>query len=126
MLPFYINIAVVSTGISADVEIRYSLLFLIPCNTYPHLNRVFLTVVNKGNILVVLRDAVYGNTLLTDDFIIGGGRLPDGYMIDGFPVPVVHLELRPPRREAWLEMHFVCFKPQTEEGFNYKPVHPAG
>jgi len=67
---------------------------------YPQLNGVFLTVVNKGNILVVLLDAVYGNTLLTDPLIIGGGRLPDGYMIDGFPVPVVHRELLPLRREA--------------------------
>src|SRR3990170_2999651 len=96
------------------------------CNMYPHLNRVFLLVVNKGNIIVVLPDAVYGNTLLTDHLIIGNGRLPDGYMIDGFPVPVVHLELLPLRREAWLETQFVCFKPQPEEGFNYKTVHPAG
>ena len=82
---------------------------------YPHLNLVFLTVVNKGNIIVVLPDAVYGNTLLTDHLIIGNGRLPDGYMIDGFPVPVVYLELLPLRRKAWLETQFVCFKPQPEE-----------
>ncbi len=82
---------------------------------YPHLNLVFLTVVNKGNIIVVLLDAVYGNTLLTNHLIIGGRRLPDGYMIDGFPVPVVHLELLPLRRKAWLETQFVYFKPQSEE-----------
>src|SRR3989304_6734557 len=125
MLPFYINIAAVSTGIIADVAIRYSLLFLIPCNMYSHLNRVFLPIVNKENILVVLRNAVYGNTLLTDHLIIGNGRLPDGYMIDGFPVPVVHLELLPLRREAWLKTQFVCFKPQPEEGFKNYPVTPA-
>jgi len=82
---------------------------------YPQLNGVFLTVVNKGNILVVLLDAVYGNTLLTDPLIIGGGRLPDGYMIDGFPVPVMHRVRLPLRRKAWLETQFVYFKPQPEE-----------
>jgi len=93
---------------------------------YPYLDRVLLKVVNKGNSIVVLRDAIYNNTLLTNHLIIGNGLLPDGYMIDSFPVPVVHLELLPLRREAWLETQFVYFKPQPEEEFNYKPVHPAG
>ena len=93
---------------------------------YPYLDRVLLTVVKKGNSIIVLLDAVYGNTLLTNHLIIGDGRLPDDYMIDGFPVPVMHRVRLPLRREAWLETQFVYFKPQPEEEFNYKPVHPAG
>lgn len=82
---------------------------------YPHINRVFLTVVNKGNSLVVLLNAVYCNSLLTNHLIICGWSLPDGDMIDGFPISVVHLELLPLRREAWLEAQFVYLKPQPEE-----------
>jgi hypothetical protein len=88
---------------------------LTACNRYPHLYRMFLTIINKGNSLIRLLSAINGNIRLTDHLIIGGGGLPDGDMIDGFPVPVVHLELLPLRREAWLETQFVCFKPQPEE-----------
>ena len=59
---------------------------------YSHLDQVLLTVVNKGNRLVGSLDAIHGHTRLAS--------LQNGDVVDCFPVPVVHLERPPIRREA--------------------------
>ena len=52
---------------------------------YPHLDRVFLTVVNKRNSIVGLLNAIDGHTRLAT----AGGRLPDSDVKDSFPVSVM-------------------------------------
>ena len=44
--------------------VGYRQLFLSFCNRYSHLDRVFLTVVNKGNSLVVSLNAIDCHTRL--------------------------------------------------------------
>jgi hypothetical protein len=55
---------------------------------YHHIDRVFFTVVNKGNGLVMLLNPINGYP----HFNMPGVRLPDGDVIDSLAIPVVHLE----------------------------------
>jgi hypothetical protein len=52
---------------------------------YVHLDRVLLTVVHKGNSLVVLLNPIDGHARLA----VPCARLQDGNMVDGFPVSIV-------------------------------------
>jgi hypothetical protein len=78
------------------------------CGLYLYLDRVILTVINKGNRLVLSLNAIDRYTR----FAVPGARLQDGDMVDSFPVSVVHLERLPICREARREIQFVYFKPQ--------------
>ena len=78
---------------------------------YPHIDQVFLAVINKGNNPVVLQNAIDGNTRL----VFTHSPLQDAYMIDGFPVSVMHLEDLPIRRETRLEIQFVYFKLEPKQ-----------
>ena len=73
---------------------RYSM--LTACGLYVYLNGVFLTVVHKKNSLIVSLDAIDSHAHLA----VPGARLPDGNMVDGFPVSVVQREPLPIRGEA--------------------------
>ena len=66
---------------------------------YSHLDRVFLMVVNKGNRLILLRDAVDGHTRCA----IANLPAQNGDVVDRFPIPVVHREALPIRREERCE-----------------------
>src|SRR5208337_3940710 len=76
-------------------------------SVYSHLYRVFPVVVNTGNSLVVLLDAINCHT----HFIITGLRLHNGNVVDRLAIAVVHLERLPVRREARSKTQFIHFKP---------------
>ena len=78
---------------------------------YPHFNRVFLPVVNKGDSIVVLLNAINYHI----HFALPIAHLPDSDMINSFPVSVMHRVHLPLRREAWLEKEVVLFQPPGEE-----------
>jgi hypothetical protein len=66
---------------------------------------VLPTVVNKENSLVALLNAIDNDTRQT---VVAS--LPDGDMVDGFPVPIVNRERIPLRGQARVEAQLVCFK----------------
>jgi len=76
-----------------------------------HLDIVFLMVVNQGNSVIVLVDAINGYTRLA---ILGRLAL-DGDVVDRLPIPVVHREALPIRWEARCEPQLVYLKPQSQE-----------
>ena len=78
---------------------------------YFYLDRMFLAVVDKGDCLVLLLDAVDDDTHCA----IAGLRAQDGYVVDRFPIPVVQREAFPIRREDRRETQAVNLKPQTQE-----------
>jgi len=84
---------------------------LTVCDRNFHFDRVFLAVVNQGNSLVESFNAIHRYTRLADLRIIGGARLRDDDVVDRLPIPVVHRERLPIRREARREMQFVHFQP---------------
>jgi len=84
---------------------------LTVCDRNFHFDRVFLTVVNQGNSPVESFNAIHRYTRLADLRIIGSARLRYDDVVDRFPMPVVHLERLPIRREARREMQFVHFQP---------------
>jgi hypothetical protein len=63
-----------------------------------HLDSVLVTIINKGNRLAALLNAVDGH-----DGPAVGACLQDGDMVDGFPVPVVYRERIPLFRQARLD-----------------------
>ena len=67
---------------------------------------MFLMVVNKGNSLIGLLNAIDGHTRHA-----AVARLQHGDMVDGFPVPVMHLERLPIPGQTRRETQLVCFKP---------------
>ena len=75
-----------------------------------HRDRVFLAVVNKGNSRSALDNAIDGHACPA---VVA--RLPDGDMVDGFPVPIVHRERIPLRGQARLEAQRVCFLAQPQQ-----------
>jgi hypothetical protein len=81
------------------------------CGVYSHLDRVFLMVVNKGNILIVSLNTIDYHTC----HALSGARLQDSDMVDSFSVSVVYLECLPISREARCETQFVYFKPQPQK-----------
>ena len=91
------------------------------CGVESHLDRVFLTVVDKRDRLVVLLDAINCHTHLA----VPGPRMQHGDMVESFPEPVMNLERLPVRGEARHNAQFVYFKPQPQERFHNKPIHPA-
>jgi hypothetical protein len=68
---------------------------------------MYLAVVNKGNRLVGLLNAINGHTRLA----ISVARLQDSDMVEGLTVPVVNLERLPIRREARRDAQLVLLKP---------------
>ena len=81
------------------------------CGVYSHLDRVFLTVVNQRNCLVVLLIAINCHT----HFAVPGTHLQHGDMVDSFPVSVMYLERVPIRWEARHKAQFVYFQPQPQQ-----------
>lgn len=75
---------------------------------YSYLDRMFLMVVNKGNRLVGLLDAIHGHTPLPTS----GERLQNGDVVDRLPISVVHLERLPIRWEARGKTQFDHLQPQ--------------
>jgi len=66
---------------------------LTECDGCSYLDRVLLTVINKGNGLVVSLDAIDCHS----HSAIRGARLQDGDVIDGLPISVVDLGCLPIR-----------------------------
>lgn len=73
------------------------------CNRYFHHYRMFLTVVNKGNSLVRLLNAIDCHTRLA----AAVASLQDSDMVESFPVPVVNFERLPILRDARRETESV-------------------
>ncbi len=61
----------------------------LPLTAYSHLDRVFLTIVNQGNSLVVLRNAVHCHTRLATPV----RQMLDDNVVDRLPIVIVNLEL---------------------------------
>jgi hypothetical protein len=75
-----------------------------------HLDSVLVTIINKGNRLTALLNAVDDH-----DGPAVGARLQDGDMVDGFPVPVVYRERISFFRQARLDAQLVCFPAQPQK-----------
>lgn len=95
----------------AAIFFQWSILLLTAHHGDSHLDIVFLMVVDQGNSVIVLFDAINGHTRLA----ILGRRALDGDVVDRLPIPVVHREARPIRREARREPQLVHLKPQSQE-----------
>ena len=78
---------------------------------YPHLDPMFLMVVNKRDGLVGFINAIHAHAHIT----IPGRRLQDRDVVDSLPIAVMHLEPLPIRREAGRETQFVYFKSEPQE-----------
>ena len=83
----------------------------VPSTAYSHLDRVFLTVVNQGNSLVVLLDTVDRHTRPATSV----RRMLDSNVVDSLPIPVVNPELLPISGKARRKMQFVHVQPQPQE-----------
>ena len=81
------------------------------CLGYPHLDPVFLVVVNKRDGLIVLLNAIHTHAHLP----IPGRRLQDIDVIDGLPITVVHLERLPIHRDARCDLQLIHFQPQPKK-----------
>lgn len=69
---------------------------LTVCGLYCYLNRMFLTVVHKGNSLIELLDAIDRHARLA----VVGPHLHDSDMVGRVPVSVVQREFLPIRGKA--------------------------
>jgi hypothetical protein len=89
----------------------WSMLRLTADHGDAHLDLVFLTVVNQGNKVILLVDAINAHRRLA----ILGRRALDGDVVDRLPIPVVPGEARPIRREARYEPQLAHLRPQSQE-----------
>ena len=78
---------------------------------YSYLYRVFPMVVNEGNSLVMLFDAINCDTHIVTTCV----RLQEGNVVYGLPIPVVHLELLPICGKAGRKTQFIDFKSDPQE-----------
>lgn len=63
------------------------------CDVYSHLDGVLLSIINKGNSFIILRNAIHGHSRPAP----GGVGLQDSDVIESLPIPVVYLERLPIR-----------------------------
>ena len=82
-----------------------------PRSVDTHLYRVFPLVVNEGNGLIMLLDAV--NRYM--HFIVTRPRLFNGNVVDRFAIPVVHFKPVPIRRKARCKTQFVDFESESQK-----------
>src|SRR5213593_3174154 len=82
---------------------------------HPHLDRVFLAVVDNANRHIGLPDAIDRHARLADLDTVADARLHDSDMVDGLPIPIVHLERLPSRRKARSKMQLVHFEREPQK-----------